>query len=62
MGNQIYFKIADYVDEHVCCLNLTSISYSFWNKGQNVLTFWKYDEKKGNYSKMGTQIYFKIAG
>jgi hypothetical protein len=45
-----------------CCLNLTSISYSFWNKGQKVLTFWKFDEKKGNYSKMGTQIYLKIAG
>jgi hypothetical protein len=33
--------------EHVCCLNLTSISYSFWNKEQKVLTFWKFDEKKG---------------
>jgi hypothetical protein len=32
--------------EHVCCLNLTSISYSFWNKGQKVLTFWKFDEKR----------------
>ena len=48
--------------EHVCCLNLTSISYSFLNKGQKVLTFWKFDEKKGNYSKMGTQIYLKNAG
>jgi hypothetical protein len=46
--------------EHVCCLNLTSISYSFWNKGQKVLTFWKFDEKKGNNSKLGTQINFKI--
>jgi hypothetical protein len=28
--------------EHVCSLNLTSISYSFWNKGQKVLKFRKY--------------------
>jgi hypothetical protein len=48
--------------EHVCCLKLTSISYSFLNKGQKVLTFWKFDKKKGNYSKMGTQTYLKIAG
>jgi hypothetical protein len=26
----------------------------------NLIT--KFDEKKGNYSKMGTQIYLKIAG
>jgi hypothetical protein len=39
-----------------------AISYIFWNKGWKVLTFWKFDEKKGNYSKMGTQIYLKIAG
>jgi hypothetical protein len=32
--------------EHVCSLNLTSISYSFWNKGQKVLTFLKFDEKR----------------
>ena len=32
--------------EHVCSLNLTSISYSFWNKGQKVLKFWKFDGKK----------------
>ena len=25
--------------EHVCSLNLTSISYSFWNKGRKVLKF-----------------------
>jgi hypothetical protein len=55
-----YKKITILVDN--IPLNLTSISYSFWNKGQKVLTFWKFDEKKGNYSKMGTQIYFKIAG
>ena len=53
MGNQIYFKIAGWVcrswhAEHVCCLNLTSIaiSYSFWNKGQKVLKFWRFDEKR----------------
>jgi hypothetical protein len=27
-----------------------------------VLTFLKFDEKKGNNFKMGNQIYFKIAG
>jgi hypothetical protein len=32
--------------EHVCSLNLTSISYSFWNKGRRVLKFWKFDEKR----------------
>jgi hypothetical protein len=29
--------------EHFCSLNLTSISYSFWNKGRKVLKFWKFD-------------------
>ena len=47
---------------HFCNLNLTSISYSFWNKGRKVLKFWKFYEKKGNNSKMGNGIYFKIAG
>ena len=47
--------------EHVCSLNLTSISYSFWNKGRKVLKFWKW-WKKGNNSKIGNGIYFKIAG
>jgi hypothetical protein len=47
--------------EHVCSLNLTFISNSFWNKGGKVLTWWKFDEKKGNNSKMGYGIYFKIA-
>jgi hypothetical protein len=32
--------------EHVCSFNLLSVSYSFWNKGQKVLTFWKFDEKR----------------
>ena len=36
--------------------------YSFWNKGQEVLKFWKFDEKKSNNSKLDTQINFKIAG
>jgi hypothetical protein len=48
--------------EHVCNLNLISISYSFWNKGWKVLKFRQLDEKKGNNSKMGNGIYFKIAG
>jgi hypothetical protein len=32
--------------EHVCSLNLTSISYSFRNKGQKVLKFGKFDVKR----------------
>ena len=32
--------------EHVCSLNLTSISYSFLNKGRKILKFWKFDEKR----------------
>ena len=32
--------------KHVCSLNLTSISYSFWNKGRKALQFWKFDEKR----------------
>jgi hypothetical protein len=32
--------------EHVCSLNLTSISYSFWNKGRKVLKFRNFDEKR----------------
>jgi hypothetical protein len=32
---------------HDCCLNLTSISYSFWNNGQKELKFRKFDEKRG---------------
>jgi hypothetical protein len=38
---------------------IASVSYSFWNKGRKVLTFWW---KKGNNSRMGNGIYFKIAG
>jgi hypothetical protein len=32
--------------EHVCSLNLTSISNSFLNKGGKVLKFWNFDEKR----------------
>ena len=45
MGNGIYFKIAGYVDLD-CSLNLTSISYSFCNKGRKLLKCWKFDEKR----------------
>jgi hypothetical protein len=48
--------------EHVCSLNLTSISYSFWNKGQKVLTFWKVDEKRAITPNWVLKINFKIAG
>ena len=38
--------------EHVCSLNLTFICNNFWNKGRKVLKCWKFDEKKGNNSKI----------
>jgi ribosomal protein L32 len=47
---------------HVCCLNLMSISYSFWNKKWKVLKILKIWWKKGNNSKIGNQIFFKISG
>jgi hypothetical protein len=49
MGQGIYFKIAGWVDLDMvqfCNLNLTPISYSFWNKGRKVLKFCKFDEKR----------------
>ena len=51
MGIQIYFKIATRVGRsrhgaHFCNLNLTSISYSFWNIIRKVLKL-----KKNNWSK-----------
>ena len=65
MDNQIYCKITGYGrpwhTEHVCCLHLTSISYSFLNKERKVLKFWKFDEKKGNNSQTGNKIFFTIA-
>ena len=42
MGNGIYFKIA----AHFCNLNLTSISYSFWNIRRKVIKLKKFDEKR----------------
>ena len=32
--------------EHVFSINLTSISYTFWNKGRKVLKFWNFDEQR----------------
>jgi hypothetical protein len=32
--------------KHVCNLNLTFISNSFWNTGRKVLKCWKFDEKR----------------
>ena len=38
MGNEVYFKIVGYVDAtNFCNLNLTFISYSFWNIRQKEL-------------------------
>ena len=46
--------------EHFCSLIFPSISNSFWK--MKVLKFRTFWWKKGNNSKMGNQIYFKIAG
>jgi hypothetical protein len=48
--------------EHVCSLNLTSISYSFWNKGQNVLKFWKFDEKRAITPNWVLRLISKLQG
>jgi hypothetical protein len=48
--------------EHVCSLNLTFISYSFWNKGQKVLTFWKFDEKKAITPNWVLRLTSKLQG
>jgi hypothetical protein len=49
MGNQILLQIwrvgRSWHAEHVCSLNLESISYSFWIKGRKVLKFRKFYEK-----------------
>jgi hypothetical protein len=45
-----------------CLLFQLNVSYSFWNTKRKVLKFWKFDEKKGNSSKIGNQIFFKIPG
>jgi hypothetical protein len=58
MGNGIYFQVGRSCHAaHFCNFNLTSISYSFWNIRRKVLKILKFDEKKGNNSKMGNQIY-----
>jgi hypothetical protein len=44
--------------EHVCSVNLTFISNSFWNKGRKVLKCWKFDEK-GKYILILFVLYFK---
>ena len=48
--------------EHVCCLNLASISYSFWNKWQKVLTFWKFDEKRAITPNWVLRLTSKLQG
>jgi hypothetical protein len=45
-----------------CNLNLTSISYSFWNKGRKVLKFWKYDEKRAITPKRVMGFTSKLQG
>jgi hypothetical protein len=50
--------------EHVCSLNWTStcISYSFWNKGWKVSTFWKFDEKRTITPKWILEFTSKLQG
>jgi hypothetical protein len=55
MGNQDLLKhcrvCRSWHTEHVCCLYLTSISYRFWNKGQKLLKFRKFDAKRATTPK-----------
>jgi hypothetical protein len=66
MGNQIYLKKCrvgrPWHAEHVCSLNLTSISYSFWNKGWKVLTFWTFNEKRAITAKWVMGFTSKLQG
>ena len=48
--------------EHVCSLNSTSISYSFWNKGRTVLQFRKFDEKRAITPKWVMGFTSKLQG
>jgi hypothetical protein len=48
--------------EHICSLNLTSISYSFWNKRRKVLKCWKYDEKRVITPEYVMQFTSKLQG
>ena len=48
--------------EHVCSLNLTFISNSFWNKGRKVLKCWKFDEKREITPKWVTGFTSKLHG
>ena len=48
--------------EHVCSLNLTSISYSFIYKGRKVLQFWNFDEKRAITPKWVIGITLKLQG
>jgi hypothetical protein len=53
MDNQIYCRVGrSWHAAHFCNLHSTSISYSFWNKGRKVLTFWKFDENKAITPKL----------
>ena len=47
---------------HFCNLNLTCISYSFWNKGRKVLKLWKFDEKREITSKWVMGFTSKLQG
>ena len=46
--------------EHVFSLHLTSISYSFWNKGWKVLTFLKFNEKRAITSRWLIRFILKL--
>jgi hypothetical protein len=48
--------------EHVWCLNLTSISYRFWNKERKLLKFRKFDEKRAITPKWVTGFTSKLQG
>jgi hypothetical protein len=48
--------------EHVCCFNLPSVSYSFWNTGRKVLRFGKFDEKREITPKWVMEFTWKLQG
>jgi len=65
MGNGIYLKIAGYVDLDMVDIFAIKLNiyllqfFKYKTKSIKILQIWW---KKGNNSKMGNGVYFKIAG
>jgi hypothetical protein len=58
----LFQKLLEINAEHVCRLNLTFISNSFWNKGRKLLKCWKFDEKRKITPKWVTVFTSKLHG